>query len=89
MIHSLSGGVIKDEIYNTFVKVEILEGEFKSKLLWYISDIPFLSVGDIVCVNIGSSKAQIKSKVVQINKNVSQKCSPIPTKQAKHILFKI
>ena len=48
MIHSLSGGTIKDIGFYNFAKVELLSGE----VMFFIYNIP-LSVGDKVLVPVG------------------------------------
>ena len=89
MIHSLSGGVIKDEVYKDFAKVMILEGDLKGKQLWFVSNIFMLLEGDKVIVPIGTNNTRTLGKVVRIDKNVSTKCSPIPSKHAKEIVEKV
>ena len=87
MIHSLSGGIIKDEYYKDYALVEILDGDFKGKKFWYISEISVLLVGDIVKVSVYNKI--VTAKVIRIDKDISNKCSPIPPKHAKTIICKL
>ncbi len=89
MIHSEAGGEIRGEDYNDFAKVEILEGVEQGKILWYLSTIAELEVGDKVLVPVGVIKMGTLGKVVRLDKNVSSFCSPIPVKHAKYVLRKI
>lgn len=88
MIHSLSGGVIRDEVYKDFAKVQILDGDLKDKHLWYVSNVFMLKVGDKVLVPVGINNAPITAIVVEIKKGVTNKCSPIPFNHAKEIIEK-
>ena len=83
----MAGGVIKDVEYYDYAKVEIAQGENKGKLFWFVSDIFDLKVGDLVFVEIGGTKE--KATVVRIDKNISSRVAPIPSKHAKHILSKV
>lgn len=89
MIHSLAGGELRGEDFYDFAKVEILEGFEKGKIFWYISDILDLQVENLVLVPVGTIKMGTLGRVVRIDKNVSSFCSPIPVKNAKHILRKV
>jgi len=84
MIHSLSGGVMRDVQYVDFAKVEI-EGE---GIFWYINNIDGLKEGDKVIVPFGKSGQKVVGKVLRIDKSVSSQVSPIPFKHAKHIIAK-
>ena len=85
MIHSLSGGIVSEDIRADFVKVEI-EGEGS---FWYVSKIADLKEGDFVVVPFGRNAKEVKAKGLRIDKNVSYQISPIPFKHAKTILRKI
>ncbi len=89
MIHSEAGGEIRGEEYNDFAKVEILEGEQKGKIFWYLTTIIGLQEGDKVLVPVGVIKMGTLGKVIRIDKNVSSFCSPVPVKHAKYVLRKI
>ncbi len=89
MIHSEAGGEIRGEEYNDFAKVEILEGEQKGKIFWYLTTIIDLQEGDKVLVPVGVIKMGTLGKVIRIDKNVSSFCSPVPVKHAKYVLRKI
>lgn len=83
MIHSMSGGVIREKKFCDFAKVRTETGE----KFWFVSTIFDLKVGDWVVVPFG--KDNIKAQVLRIDKNVSEQMSPIPMKRAKEILQKI
>ncbi len=89
MIHSEAGGEIRGEEYNDFAKVEILEGEQKGNIFWYLTTIIGLQEGDKVLVPVGVIKMGTLGKVIRIDKNVSSFCSPVPVKHAKYVLRKI
>ena len=88
MIHSLAGGKIKDLDFADFVKVEILEGLDAGKIMWFITDIIELNVGDKVLVPVGFSNSPTVAKVLKIERNLSSQLSPIPIKRAKEIIKK-
>lgn len=80
MIHSLSGGVIREKKYFDFAKVKLETGE----IYWYISTIKTLKPGDMVAVPYGNGEA--KAFVIRIDKHISEQVSPIPVKRAKKVL---
>lgn len=89
MIHSLAGGELRGEEFNDFAKVEILEGEFKGKQLWFLTTIIGLEIGNNVLVPVGNIKMGTLGKVTKIDKNVGSFACPIPLKKAKYVLRKI
>lgn len=89
MIHSLAGGELRGEDFQDYVKVEILEGDFKGKKLWFLCSLLDLKKGDNVLVQVGNVKMGTLGRVVEINNNVSSFASPVPTKKAKWVLRKI
>ncbi len=82
MIHSLSGGVVRDKKYYDFAKVKIETGE----IFWFISKFKELKVGDFVVVPIGKSENLVKGEVLRIDKNISEQVAPIPVKRMKEIV---
>ena len=88
MIHSLSGGILKNEDYADFVKVEIIDKNFGEGFYWYKNEISDIKINDIVIVPVGQLNNLVKAKVVRIDKNVSSYNSPIPFKRAKYIYSK-
>ena len=84
MIHSLSGGILKDKKIFDFAKVEIID-DYYSGTYWYISKIKNLKEGDMVLVPF-KDVLKLKAKVLKIDKNVREDCSPINPKHAKEIL---
>ena len=85
MIHSLAGGVLKDKKTYDFAKVEILD-DYYSGIFWYISKIKNLKENDIVLVPFKNGDIKLRAKVLRVDKNVSEDCSPIPIKRAKEVL---
>ena len=80
MIHSLSGGVIKENGNHTFIKVESL-----GYPLWLICDGFEVEVGDVAVYE--DRKGDIaRGKVVRVDKNVSSQCSPFPMSKMKSVL---
>lgn len=86
MIHSLAGGSLGKTSVNNFAKVKILEGIFKDKWFWYLTEIKGLKAGEIVIVPVGESNLRVKGEVLRIDENVSNFCSPVPVKRAKKII---
>lgn len=82
MIHSLSGGIIKDAGSYTFVKV-VFESDPTPK--WYISDFP-VEEGDKVCAPFGVADMPTVGVAVKVENNVSGQVTPIPLKTAKKII---
>ena len=81
MIHSLSGGVLKEEEICDFAKVQTEEGNF-----WYKSNIIGLKEGDKVNVSLGLDNKIIKGIVLLVVRNVTSKNSPVPFKRTKEII---
>lgn len=84
MIHSLSGGIIKDKKIFDLAKVEIID-DYYSGIYWYISKIKNLKEGDFVLVPF-KDILKLKAKVLKIDKNVSEDVSPVKIKNLKEIL---
>ena len=81
MIHSMSGGVIREAKIYDFAKVEIEdEGVF-----WYILENVRLKEGDFVVVPFGIDNKLVKGKILRIDKNVSAQNAPFPIKRIKRI----
>ena len=82
MIHSLSGGVIREKKYYDYAKVRFDSGE----IYWYISTFENLKPGDRVLVPAGRDEQKMEAYVIRIDKHVSEQVSPIPAKRAKKII---
>lgn len=82
MIHSLSGGVIREKKYFDFAKVRFETGE----VYWFISTFPELKPGDKVVVPVGRDNVPTEAFVLRIDKHISEQVSPIPAKRAKKII---
>lgn len=82
MIHSLSGGVIREKKYFDFAKVRFDSGE----IYWYISTFEDLKAGDRVLVPVGRNNEETEAFVIRIDKHISEQVSPIPAKRAKKII---
>ncbi len=87
MIHSLSGGIMKDKKVLDFAKVEILD-DYYSGTFWYISNIKNLKENDIVLVPFKNGDITLKAKVLRVDKNVKEDSAPIPVKRIGTILSK-
>ena len=87
MIHSLSGGVVKDKIICDLVKVKINDPFLDRQIYWYICNNKDVIVGDVVLVPFGNK--EVKATVLRIDKNVNEQASPIPLKRAKEIICKV
>ncbi len=77
MIHSLSGGVISDNGYYTFAKVETDGAPW-----WYLAEEK-VSVGDRVLVPVGGKLRE--GVVLKVEENVSNQCAPVPMNRIKRI----
>ena len=80
MIHSLSGGVIKDGGRHDFVKLKFQSGEER----WYLSDEFSLSVG-MKAIAFLNGKTQT-GEVVRADSNLSAQATPVPLKTAEKIV---
>ena len=85
MIHSLSGGIMKDKKVLDFAKVEILD-DYYSGTFWFISNIKGLKENDIVLVPFKNGDITLKAKVLRVDKNVREDAAPISTKRAQTII---
>ena len=87
MIHSLSGGIMKDKKVFDYVKVE-LQDDYYSGTFWYISNIKGLKEGDLVLVPFKNGDLSLKAKVLRVDKNVKEENFPIKTKKLGQIISK-
>ena len=85
MIHSMSGGVIKDAPTYTFAKV-IFDGDDERRPYWYISDFA-LDEGDVVIAPFGKADMPRSGVVVQVERCGGQ-VTPIPPRTAKRLIAK-
>ncbi len=79
MIHSLSGGVIRDNGLFTFVQVELDGAHY-----WYLSPFSTVKEGDKVVVPFGKGDAIRHAVVVKVEENTEQ-CAPVPMNRIKEI----
>ena len=87
MIHSLSGGFVRELEYADFVKVKITSGESAGQMFWYKTDILYIAAGDMVKVPL---KGQVvEGEVVKLERNVSNQTAPIPIKRAQSVIQKL
>ena len=84
MIHSLSGGTIKDIGFYNFVKVELKTGE----IMFFICNIP-IEVGDKILVPVGRTNTPTEASVLELKRNVSSRLAPFPVKHMKEIIKKL
>lgn len=85
MIHSLSGGVLDGDETHTVIKVKT---ETEGKIGFYLCDEFRANVGDKVVVETRNGGTET-GEVLKAEKNVSEKCSPIPIKRALKALKKL
>lgn len=83
MIHSLSGGTIKDIGFYNFAKVALESGE----VMFFIYNIP-LEVGDKVVVPVGKTNKPTTATVLSLKPNISSRLAPFPVKHMKEIIKK-
>jgi len=82
MIHSLAGGVIKDNTPQDIAKVRMENGDIR----WYLCDGLDAKGGDKVLVPSSASVHGEVGEVMRVDKNVSPQVSPIPIKRMKAII---
>mgnify|MGYP006916089930 CR=1 FL=1 len=87
MIHSLSGGFVRELEYADFVKVKILTGESVGMLFWYKTDLIDIKIGDKVEVLLKGQP--VEGEIVKIERNQSNQTAPIPIKRAQSIIKKL
>lgn len=84
MIHSMSGGVIKDAGAYTFVKVRFDDGG----IAWYITDFD-VAEGDRVKAPRGMQNVGTPAAVVKVEYNVNGQVTPVPLKRVKKLICKL
>lgn len=82
MIHSLSGGVIKDAGAFTYVKA-VFDGE--DTPYWFISDF-HVEEGDRVVAPKGKFDMPSAATVLRVENNVSGQVAPVSPKRAKRLI---
>lgn len=85
MIHSLSGGIIKD--YGSYVFVKVVFDDAPTPY-WYVSDFD-VEPGDRVSAPKGRANTPTAATVVKVESNVSGQVTPVPLKSAKRLLKKL
>lgn len=85
MIHSLSGGVIADNGYYTFVKVVFEDERYADRPYWFVSPTSSVEVGNAVLASPSKQSPALRARVVKVEKNVSSQCSPIPMNRITEI----
>ncbi len=83
MIHSMSGGVVKEAEFFDGAKVRLEES---GEIFWFINPFPNLKEGDSVIVPVGRTEAEKVAVVLKIQKHISTQVSPVPYKRMKKIL---
>lgn len=81
MIHSLSGGVIKDGGLHTFVKVRI-DGEPNAR--WYLSDDMPVLVGMRVVVPSGGKN--VEGVAERVDRGLTVQATPVPFGKAERVI---
>lgn len=89
MIHSLSGGVIKQNKNYSIAKIEVIEGVFKGNIYFYINQIENLKLNDSVLIPFGKNDTLLKGKVLRIDENVNEQNLPFPLSKMKEIFKKL
>lgn len=79
MIHSLSGGVIRDNGILTFVKVEIDGAPY-----WYLSPFPAVKAGDVVLAPFGKRGEPRRAAVLKVEQTDAQR-APVPMNRIREI----
>ena len=86
MIHSMSGGIIKDVGSYTFVKV-VFDDDDQKTPYWYISDFS-VEIGDSVTAPRGKANMPAQATVVKVENNANGQVTPIPLRSAKKLISK-
>lgn len=79
MIHSLSGGVIRDNYRYTFVKVEVDGAPY-----WYLSPTSDIAVGAKVSVPFGKGDFPREGVVLKVEQ-ADGHCAPVPLNRIREI----
>ncbi len=79
MIHSLSGGVIKENGRHTFVKVEVNGAPY-----WYLSPTSKIAAGARVSVPFGKGDLPAEGTVLKVEEADGQ-CAPVPMNRIREI----
>lgn len=83
MIHSLSGGVIRDNFKHTFLKVEIDGAPY-----WYLSPTSGIEAGEWVSVPFGRGDLPREGVVLKVEEADAQ-CAPVPMNRIREIYGKV
>ena len=84
MIHSMSGGVIKDAGSYTFVKVRFDD----DGVAWYITDFD-VTEGDRLKARRGIQNVGTSATAVKVEYNVNGQVAPVPLKRVKKLICKL
>ena len=79
MIHSLSGGVIKENLKYTFVKVEM-----RGTPCWYLSPTSKIEAGAKVLAPFGKGGVPAEGTVLKVEEADAQ-CAPVPMNRIREI----
>lgn len=81
MIHSLSGGVVKETEFFDFAKVKFDDGSS----FWYICEIKNAKIGDFVFAPTGKNDVLVRAQIERIDRHINSQTSPFPIKRMKKI----
>ncbi len=85
MIHSLAGGVIKDNGVYTFVKVRFSQSPFDDRPFWYVCPFPEVEEGTGVFAPVGRENKILQGTVVKVERNLNEQLAPVPMNKIKEI----
>ncbi len=85
MIHSLSGGVIKENGIYTFVKVAFCDPPYDERPFWYICPFSEVEEGSFIHAPIGTRGALARGRVLKVERNLNEQLAPVPINRIKEI----
>ncbi|MGN1201562.1 MAG: hypothetical protein ACI4R8_04860 [Candidatus Caccovivens sp.] len=86
MIHSMSGGVVREKKFYDFAKVQL---EISGETRFFICNDKNLKEGDCVLVPYGKNDLLEKGKILRIDRNVNEQVAPMPVGRMKEIFGKV
>ena len=85
MIHSLSGGVIRQNGCYTFVKVVFEEALYADRSFWYVCPFSEVEEGSFVLAPVGVRERMLRGKVIKVERGVNEQCAPYPMNRIKEV----
>ncbi len=85
MIHSLSGGVIRENGYYDFAKVIFCDAPYNDRPYWYLCPFFEAKEGDFVYAPVGKDGRLFRAQIVKMERSVNEQTAPVPMNRIKEI----